>query len=90
MLVHRDEAAKAAFALLDKVQQESPEIAMAGCAMLFAMWCRRLHVDPHEMHALGGKLLVPQAFHQKGNIHVEVLRDFAGIRMMGDNSVDIR
>lgn len=90
VMVPRDEAAKCAFALLDKVQGESPEVAMAGCVMLFAMWCKRLGQDPFEMHALGKKMLAPEDFHQKGNIHVEVLRDFAGMRMMGDKSVEVR
>lgn len=90
MLVARDDAAKCGMALLDKVQQEAPEIAMAGTVVLFAMWCRRLKMDPHEMHSLGVKLLEPQQFHHKGNILMDVLRDFAGIRMMGDASVDVR
>lgn len=90
MLVPRDEAAKCGLGLLDKVQQEAPEIAMAGTVVLFAMWCRRLRMDPHEMYQLGLKMLEPQEFHHKGNIQIEVLRDFAGIRMMGDASVDIR
>lgn len=90
MLVPRDEAAKCGMALLDKVQQEAPEIAMAGTVVLFAMWCARLHMDPYEMHQLGMKMLEPEEFHHKGNILMETLRDFAGIRMMGDASVDIR
>lgn len=89
-LVPRDEAAKCGLALLDKVQQESPEIAMAGVAILFAVWCKRLRLGPHEAYQLGVKLAEPQQFHQKGNIQAEVLRDFAGIRMAGDASVDVR
>jgi hypothetical protein len=90
MMVPRDEAAKCGMALLDKVQQETPEIAMAGTVILFAMWCRRLGLDPFEMHQLGVRMLEPQDFHQKGNIHIEVLRDFAGIRMAGDGRVEAR
>lgn len=89
-LVPRDEVAKGAMALLDKNQQEAPEIQMASVAMLFAAWCRRLRVSPHEMHELGLKLVAPQDFHHKGNIQAEVLRDFAGIRMAGDATVDER
>lgn len=90
MMLSRDEAAKCGFALLDKVQQEAPEIAMAGVAMLFATWCKRLKLDPHEMFQHGVKLVAPEAFHQKGNIHAEVMRDFAGMRMAGEAHVDVR
>lgn len=90
MLVPRDEAMKCGFALLDKVQAEAPEIAMAGVVALFAVWCKRLKLDPHEMYSLGVKLVEPQPFHQKGNIHGEVMRDFAGMRMAADASVDVR
>ncbi len=90
MMLPRDEAAKCGMALLDKVQQEAPEIAMAGAAVLFAMWCKRLRLDPFEAHQYGMKLLEPQQFHHKGNVLMDTLRDFAGIRMAGDPRVDVR
>lgn len=88
-MVPRDEAAKGAMALLTVIQDEQPEIALASVAMLFAAWVKRLRVSPHEAYQLGNKLVVPQEFHQKGNIQAEVLRDFAGMRLMGDKSVEL-
>jgi hypothetical protein len=88
MLVSRDKAASQAFAILDRLQFETPEVMMAATSLLFATWCQRLGMHPFEMHQLGLKMLKPEAFHLKGNAHLETLRDFAGIRMLGDAKID--
>lgn len=90
MMVSRDEAARVAMLALTPIQDESPEHAMAAAALLFAVWCKRLSMSGHEAYQLGSKLLTPQQFHQKGNITMETLRDFAGIRMAADDRVELR
>lgn len=82
-LTARDEAAKASMAVLHVVQQEEPEIIMAGAACLFVALCKRSGLDPEDMVQMANKMLRPEPFHQKGNIQMEVLRDFAGLRMAG-------
>jgi hypothetical protein len=89
-MVPRDEAMKAAFAVLSRNQDEVPELQVAAMAILFAAWCRRLKLEPSAMHLLGLRLIEPEAFHQKGNIHAETIRDFAGMRIAGDERVDVR
>lgn len=86
-LVSRDKAAYAAFAALDRLQQEEPEVAMAAASILFAAWCDRTNSDPHDMHEQGEKMLRAEAFHRKANIQLETIRDFAGIRIMGDRNI---
>lgn len=89
-LVPRDRAAEGAFACLDKLQQAIPEVQVAAAAMLFAAWVKRLRLDPEDLYSQGVKMLKSQPGHSKANIHVEVLRDFAGIRIAGDPTVDER
>jgi hypothetical protein len=88
MLTSRDEAARAAFGALDRIQNEAPEVALAGAALLFVALCKRCRTAPHDAAELGEKMLAPQFGHLKGNLHLETIRDFAGMRMMGDASVD--
>lgn len=89
-LISRDKAAEGAFAILDKLQQAGPEVQVASVAILFAAWCKRLTLDPHDIYQQGMKMLAPEFGHHKANLHLETLRDFAGIRMAGDERVDIR
>lgn len=83
MLTPRDEAAKGAMGVLHHLQQEDPEIIMAGTACLFVALCKRSGLDPEDMVQMATRMLQPEPFHQKGNIQMEVLRDFAAIRMVG-------
>jgi hypothetical protein len=89
-VVSRDVAAKGAFTCLDHLQQEEPEVQVASVAILFAVWCKRLSLDPHALYQQGIKMVRPEMGHVKANVHLEVLRDFAGIRLAGDPSVDVR
>lgn len=89
-LVSRDKAAEGAMAQLDRVQQAAPEVQMASVAILFAAWCKRLGCDPHDIYSQGVKMLTPEFGHHKANLHLETLRDFAGIRMAGDTRTSIR
>ena len=76
-LVSRDATAHAAFAMLDKVQHESPELAYASIATLFALMSLRLRVDPQDGHALGLRLLMPDPYHQKANAQMDAMDDLA-------------
>jgi hypothetical protein len=87
-LVARDDSMRVAMDLLDRIQKQDPELAMAGTAIMFAAFVRRLKLSPQDTYELGLKLLEPQQFHRKANIVGEVLRDFAGIRMAGDRNVE--
>lgn len=87
--VSRDLAMTGAMKLLDKVQNiPEPEIAMAATAIMFAAFCKRTSQSPQDMHQLGMRILMPQQFHEKANLVGEVLRDWAGIRLAGDRSVE--
>jgi hypothetical protein len=83
MLVPRDTAMKGALSLLDRIQDEAPETAMAAAAVLFAAFCKRCRIDAQEAHRLALRMLTPEPFHQKANIQSEVVEDFAGLRMAG-------
>jgi hypothetical protein len=89
-LVSRDLSAEGAMAMLDRIQTHPPEVQVAAVTILFAAWCRRLGLDAHDLWQQGVTMMEPQIGHQKGNIHLEVLRDFAGIRLAGDERVDLR
>ena len=76
-LVPRNEAAKAAFAMLDKVQDEMPELAIAATALVFATLCQRLRLDPHDIHQLGMKMLRHDPHNDKANAQIEGMQDLA-------------
>jgi hypothetical protein len=88
MVTNRDNAARVAFGALDRIQQDTPEEAMAGAALLFVALCKRCGLTGNEAYELGDRMLQPQAFHDKANMHMETIRDFAGMRIMGDAHVD--
>lgn len=80
MLIPRGEAAKMGFQVLHEVQQQSPEVQVAGVAVLFAVFCARHGLDPQEIHGLGRKLIEPEPFHDQANVHIEAMQDFARLR----------
>lgn len=81
MMVQREKAAILAHRALDRIQSELPEEQVSGVAVLFATIAHRCGFDPQELHALGMKILRDEKFHHKGNIQIESLRDFAGLRL---------
>ncbi len=84
-MIPREDAITAAHEALDRLQRMEPEEMMAGMAVLFSAVCSRCQVDPHDMHTMGTRLLKPQPMHDKGNKAVESLRDFAGLRISGQD-----
>ena len=92
-MVPRRRAADAAHEALFPVQSKPPEVMVAGVALLFATLAARCGLDPEELHALGRKLLrdpEEQLGGDRGtNSSLQSLRDFAGIRIMGERHVSI-
>lgn len=82
-MVDRDASATAAFAMLDKVQGEAPELAYAAIALLFATMSERLSVDPQDGHAFGLRLLQHQPYHHKSNVQIEAMVDLAKTQWQG-------
>lgn len=84
-MVPRSEAASAAHLALFQLQDiPEPETQMLGISVLFAAFAHRMQLDPQELHSMG--LAVLRARDEgdtpTGN-SLEVLRDFAAIRLMG-------
>jgi hypothetical protein len=89
LMIPRDQAAVAAHALLHPVQGLTPEQQVAGAAVLFAAICARIGEDPQALYQLGNRILRDENFHVKGNVQMQVLRDYAGIVIKGDRNVSI-
>lgn len=63
---------------------ETPEEIVLGVSVLFGSICRRLGLDASEVHAMGLKVIdTPSEGDAHTNGAVEVVRDFAQTRIMG-------
>lgn len=83
-MVPRKAAAEVAMLLLQPIEQQPPEAALLGTATLFAALCRRCGVDPSGLHEKGLRVLdAPEEGDRNTDSIVQVLRDFAGARFMG-------
>lgn len=84
-MVPRDRAAAAAHVALFQLQdRDSPEEIILGVATLFAALCMRCGVDPEAAHTMGRKVIMePAEGDAPTNGSVQVLKDFAATRMMG-------
>ena len=82
--VSRRQAAAAAHLTLFQVQDEAPEVIVAGAAVWFAAVCARCGLDPQEIHGLGMKILRPSPLDLRTNDSLQSLRDFAGLRVKGN------
>jgi hypothetical protein len=76
-MVNRDAAAHAAFAMMDKVQHETPELALVAISLLFTALCHRFMIDPHDMHTQATAMLRHEPGHRAANAHIEALDDLA-------------
>ncbi|MGV1835208.1 hypothetical protein ACQZ6C_10635 [Rhizobium rhizogenes] len=88
VMVPRSEAADAAHLALFQLQDlPRTETMMAGVGVLFAAFCSRTGLDPQELHAVGMAILKERT---DGDIatgnSLQVLRDFAAIRVMGEQT----
>ena len=81
-MVPRDDAAVVAHELLHGANHQKAELLTAGVAVLFATMAERTGMDPQELFIFGRRILhEPTPHHVKGNVQMEALRDFAGLRV---------
>lgn len=81
-MVSRDRVAPVAHALLHGANHERPAELAAGVAVLFAAMAERVGMDPQDLFLLGRRILfAADRHHDKPNIQLEALRDFAGLRV---------
>lgn len=91
-MLPRKRAVTVAHEMLFPIQNKMPEEMLGGVALFFAVLCKRCGVDPEDMHRMGMKLLTdpPQEGGDRGNDQmVQVLQDFAGVRIMGERHVSL-
>jgi hypothetical protein len=86
-MLSRDHVAPIAFEALHPIQDYTQEEMVAGVALLFATICERVRLDPEELHRIGARMLKDQPAHLKTNAAVQSLRDFAGIKIAGEDRV---
>lgn len=84
-MVSRDRVASVVHALLHGANHERPPELTAGVAVLFAAVAERSAMDPEELYRLGRRILhAHDPHHDKPNIQLEALRDFAGLRVRNE------
>lgn len=84
-MVSRDRVAAVAHALLHGANHERPPELTAGAAVLFAAMAERVGMDPEELYHLGRRILfAADRHHDKPNVQMEALRDFAGLRVRNE------
>jgi hypothetical protein len=79
----RDQAVKDAHAALRPLNALPPEAMVAALAVLYAAVCERTLLDPQAVHLMGLRMLKHQEHHDKANKALQSLRDFAGMRIVG-------
>lgn len=85
-MVPQETAAIVAHEALFPIQARRPEEALAGVAVLFATMCERCGLDPEAAHTLGRRMLMDKGAEGKPtNDRLMALRDFAGLRFMGQD-----
>lgn len=82
-MVPREQAADAAHLALHGIQDESPEVLVAGLAVLFHAVVSKVRLDPEDLYRMGGKILRDQEGSLKTNNSLQSLRDWASIRVLG-------
>lgn len=91
-MLPRKRAVTTAHEALFPIQNKMPEEMLGGVALLFATLCTRCRVDPEDMHRMGMKLLrdpTVEGGDRGSNGLLESLKDFAGVRIMGERDVSI-
>ena len=91
-MVPRRRAADTAHQALFPIQNDSPEVMLAGVAVLFAAFCTRCRQDPEDMFRMGLRILRDpdvEGGDRGSNASLQSLKDFAGIRIMGERHVSI-
>lgn len=88
-MVSRKDAADAAQLALFQLQDiPQTEIQVLGIGVLFATFCNRIGMDAEELYHMSMRVLrEPTEGDVATSNSLQVLRDFAGIRIMGDETV---
>lgn len=81
----RDDAVSMAHRCLRPINSFDPEEMVAGVAVLFAAVCNRVGLDPQDVHHMGMRMMREQQHHDKSNKLLQSLRDFAGLRIAGQD-----
>lgn len=82
-MVSRIDAADAAHGALFPIQDEPPELVIAGIAVLFATLVQRCGLDPEDTFRLGDRIVREREAEDRTNESLQSLRDFAGLRLLG-------
>lgn len=83
-MVPRETAARLALLALHQMQDEFPEEVILGVSTLFAAFTLRCGLDPQDLHHKGLRVLqAPEEGDRPTDATIQVLRDFAGARLMG-------
>lgn len=88
-MLPRDRVATLAHEALFPINNLEGHEMVAALSILFAAVCHRCRIDPHEAHTLGLRMLRDEDFHKKANDQLQSLRDFAAIRVGGEQNVGI-
>lgn len=83
--------ADATMATLHPIQTLSPEEQMAGAAVLFATVCKRVGVSGQDMWEFAERVLTypPKPEDRVAQNTMRAIRDFAGLRIKGDERVTV-
>lgn len=82
-MASRNQLSEITFKLLDRVQNEQPELQVFSAAILFAAICQRLRINPGEMHDKALKVLNPEPFDRSGNERFRALLEYARSELYG-------
>ena len=87
--LRREKGIDAAQRALDGVQRDTPEEIVMGAAVLFAAICKQAMLNPHDLYAIGSKVITPDPFHRRANDSIQSLKDFVSLRVIGRKNVSI-
>lgn len=83
-MLSRGRAADAANLALFQLQGKTPEEMVMGSAILFATMAKSCGLDPEKLHTMANRVLMaPEEGDRVAEGSLQVLRDFASIRVMG-------
>lgn len=81
-MVSRDRVAGAVHALLHGAHSDKGEVILAASAVLFVVMAERYGLNAEDLYHLGRKVLyADEPHHDKANVQLEALRDFATLRV---------
>lgn len=86
-MTSRDATVMRSLRLLHVIQNDTPEEMVAAIAMLFSTVVNRVGLDPQWCHQLGVRMVRHHQHHDKHNMALQSLRDFAGMRIAGQEVV---